>query len=287
MPVVPGTKVQVDCFSFGHPPTQTELKKREKQQPPLYYPKLGGTLRLASVNAGNSGSLYVGGDGVNLAFAKHLNPPLQHVDDFANRHIKLLAKADKAGSAQWEAYSSTDPCAFSYVNPSRVNQIAGSNEGVCFVDVFDISNAVLCPDSNAMNVAMLYVAPPQDETYLKEASQDHAAATASFIAAIQALAVNIIKTISAYNALAAQQKQPVIQALRNTLYSSGIYNQTLNVPRPLIARTIFAGFTAELNNDQHSGLEELQFPVGSNVLQDDLFLAVQQDLAAPSKGSAA
>lgn len=277
MPDVPGTSVRVNCFSFGHTPTQEELDRGDKQQPPLYYAFGEGKSNLASVDAGNSGGLWLGGGGVNLGFEITLTKTQKKVADYGKRHLSLLAQADQGG-ATWESYAATDPCAFSWVNPARINRIAGSNEGVCFVDVFDPNNSKLCPSHNPLNVAMLYVAPPEDKTYLA-GGHDRAAATKEFMAAIQATAVNIVKTISGYNAIAAQHKLPVIEVLRNTLFSSGIYNSKLNVDRGEIARAIFAGFTAELQNDPNSGLVELQFPVGNGeAYQDDLFVAVKKDL---------
>jgi len=297
MSVVPGTKVQVNCFSFGGPPTQEESAGKKKQQPHLYYSAREGKLNLASVNAGNSRSLDVGGGGINSAFEVVLSKT-QTTSGYWDRHMKLLAKADAAGSPQWESYSTTDPCAFSYVDPTRIGSFANWYGGVCFVDVFDPNNAKLCPDYNLLNIAMVYVAPPDGANYLTN-KQDVAVAKANFLIAIEATAAGIVKTVSAYNALATRQKLPVIQALRNCLFSSGIYDPKVLInpgdskPKSLvdpseIALTIFKGFTAALQKDPDTGLEELQFPVGNGkIYQDDLFLAVQQDLAQASKGSAA
>ena len=278
MSEIPGTKVEVNCFSFGGPPTKDQRSGTKKQQPPLYYAQGEGTLPLASVNAGNSGSLGLGGGGVNLGFQDHLSQTFHHLADFETRHKKLLDKADNGGEP-WEHYSTADPCAFSFVNPGRIGKFPGWYAGVCFVDVFDTSNPDLCPDSNPLNVAMLYAAPPEDDYYGTDSDDD--AAKTQFLAAIETMAVKIIQTVSAYNALAEQKKLPSIKALRNTLYSSGIYNQNLQLDRSEIARAIFRGMSAELKKDPNSGLEELQFPVGNGERwQDDLFAAVKKDLAS-------
>ena len=271
MPVVPGTKVQVSFYTFTG------------SLPPLYYPANQGKLTVASVNAGNSDTLCVGLGGVNLGFLKKLGATQKRVnlspqqscaqgnyDDYQDRHVTLLKQADGGGSA-FNSYSNPDPCAFSYVNPARLGASTGW-EGVCFVDVFDPK---LCPEGNPLNSAMLYAAPPFDGNYTTKAA---------FLNAIQALALNIIKAIAGYNAVAAQNKQPVIEALQNTLYSSGLYNRILKVSQDEIARAIFAGFTAELANHPNSGLVELQFPVGDPLAtppQDRLFAAIQDDLTAP------
>jgi len=56
MLVVPGTKVQVSFYSFT------------ESLPPLFYSPKEGTLKLASINAGNSDTLCVGLGGVNKGF---------------------------------------------------------------------------------------------------------------------------------------------------------------------------------------------------------------------------
>ena len=262
---VPGTAIHVRFDSFT------------PQYPPLYDGATAkSTLNLASVNAGQSNTLLVGAGGVNQQFLADLSPPQKNanlsttgagnVDDYQDRHKKLLAKA-VAGGAPWEAYANTDPCAFSYVCPAQVNTAAGYFEGVCFVDVFD---ATLCPGGNPKNFAMLYVAPPYGP---------HFATPALFLAAIEATAVNIVRAIAGYNAIAAAQNLPILEALRNTLYSSTRYNQNPPVPLADIGRAMFAGFASELANQPHCGLVELQFPVGDgSALQGDQFAALATEL---------
>jgi hypothetical protein len=191
--LIPGTNVDASFFTFA------------KSLPPLYYGANEGSLILASVNAGNSDGLCVGLRGVNGGFPTELttNAKQQNVnlngcgttvtkDDYHFRHLKLLAKAGKNGAAV-ETYSATDPSAFCYVNSRRVgSNVTNWYEGVCFVDVFD---AGLRPWANRNNACMLYVAPPYGGHYSSDAA---------FLAAIQATAVNIIKTLAGYNAIAAQ-----------------------------------------------------------------------------------
>jgi hypothetical protein len=278
MTVVPGTTVEVVFQNFTG------------SFPDLYYGAQGGKLNLASVNAGNSnsGGLCVGLRGVNGGFLRLLSATQKRAnltprspgqkqgelpdscqaghDDYQDRHLKLLTQADGGGQA-WESYSNTDPCAFSLVNSQRISKAAGFEEGVCFVDVFDTK---LCPHGNVKNFAMLYAAPPYDGNYTSKAA---------FLVAIEEMAQQIIRTVSQYNALAQQQQLPEIEALRNTLYSSGFYNSHLKASQEEIARAIFKGFTSQLNLDTNTGLVELQFPVGDVANhQDALFAAVQQDL---------
>lgn len=275
MLLVPGTKVTASFFTFGSTPPPGP--NDPPQHPLIYYGSGEGKLAMASINAGNSQTLEVGLGGVNKQFRLDLIGAGQKnvnsgSDNYQTRHKKLLAKAGSGGSAS-ESYQTDDPCVFSYVQASLVNNKAGWYEGICFVDIFSTK---LCPAGNPLNAAMVYAAPPNGDNYANEAD---------FLAAIQAIAVNIIKALAGYNAIAQQQKLPVIQALRNTLFSSGIYNrsQPNTVDPDKIARAILAGFQSELQA-QDAGLVELQFPVGRGA-QDLLFGPVQDDLTqAPAPG---
>lgn len=66
MPAVLGTKVTASFFTFGSTPPPGP--NDPQQHPPIYYGSSEGTLTLASVNAGNSKGLDVGGGGVNHQF---------------------------------------------------------------------------------------------------------------------------------------------------------------------------------------------------------------------------
>jgi hypothetical protein len=254
MTAVPGTKVKVAFYTFAPP------------YPLLYDPTSAVKLVMASINAGESQGLGVGGGGVNKQFSLDLKSAGQTnissgKDDYADRHLKLLAKAASTGTA-YEAYQTPDPSAFSHVEASQVKQVNGYYEGVCFVDVF---SPKLCPAANPLNAAMVYAAPPYGDNYSDETA---------FLAAVQATAVTIMKAIAGYNAIAPANNQPPIQAVRNTLYSSSIYNMSPpnEVSHDKIARAIFAGFQSELQVED-GGLMELQFPVS-----DPLFWAIQDDL---------
>src|SRR6185437_2735906 len=111
----------------------------------------------------------------------------------------------------------------------------------------------------------------------------HYPVEADFLAAIEAMAVTIIKTVAAYNAEAAKQKLPAIEVLRNTLFSSAIYNPN-GVSKDKIARAIFAGMASGLNVDT-GGIVDLQFPVSDDKSQSSYpgFAAVRDDLANAKK----
>lgn len=245
---VPGTQVQV---TFLPPPPQ------------LYYPAQETGLTLASVNAGNSDGLWVGGGGLNKAFGELLSADDtgQHTAQYGPLHKALIAKADASGEV-FDSYPAGNPVSFCYARTIKVTSAAGWYDGVCFLDVF---GSAVVPHGNVKNAAMLYVAPPKDTNY---ADAD------AFLKAIGETAEHIVATVAAYNTnVAAQHQLPAIEALRMCLYSSGIYNRKLNVSRHRIARAIYAGLCTALQQGD-SGLQEIQLPVPA----DPVFAAVQADL---------
>lgn len=263
MPQILGTQVAVEFVSFPG------------RYPDLYYAAGEGVHNLASVNAGNSDGLCVGLAGVNGGFKHDLTVAGQKRvdlggapnDDYQDRHQRLLAKAlaDPSRSAT-ESYSAIDPSLFSYVYAAPVTQKSGWHDGVCFVDIFDPS---LRPSGNAKNAGMLYVAPPYDGNYADQTA---------FLQAIETTAHNIVRTVAGYNAVAAAQKLPPIEALRLTLFSSNIYNQKYSVPAADIAHAIWRGLLAGIHAFPASGLLELQLPAGSGS-QEVLFGVLQGDPA--------
>src|SRR5947209_7040485 len=105
---LPETKIRLTFLDVpAHKPNTP------KAYPPLYYGSTGGSGPLASVNAGNSEDLYVGGDGVNGGFKKALQA--QKCDLYQARHQELFNKQTAAGAAAFETYSDEDPMKFSFV----------------------------------------------------------------------------------------------------------------------------------------------------------------------------
>jgi hypothetical protein len=225
---------------------------------PVYYGRGEGSLALASVNAGNSQDLYVGGGGINGGFAKLLSRT-QKTGGYQARHQALVDDAAKTGEA-FMRYDDDDPTEFSYVYASKISDVAGWYEGICFVDVFSTSHR---PAGNPHNSAMLYAAPPHGHNHPKEAD---------FLDAVGQTGRNIATTVARYNAIAPQQNVPGIEALRLCLYSSGIYNQ-YKVSLDKIALAIFDGVSAGLAAES-SGLKELQMPYSDDP-DDPLFSAVK------------
>lgn len=225
---------------------------------PIFYGPSEGTLRLASLNAGNSEGLYVGGGGINGGFG-HVLSRTQTIGLYAARHQELLGDAAESGKAT-KRYADDDPTAFSCVYAAKVTEKDGTHEGVAFVDVFAPGR---CPAENARNAAMLYVAPPYGGHYADDAA---------FLDAIRRTGKNIATAIARYNAIAPAERLPAIEALRLCLYSSVIYNPG-GVPLERIARAIFDGVSRRLAAEA-SGLRELQLPVSADS-SDPLFTAVK------------
>lgn len=229
------------------------IEKPRGGHAPIFYGADEGSLTLASVNAGNSESLYVGGGGINGGFARLLRST-QSTDGYGPRH-KALIEAAKDGET-FERYEDDDPTAFSFALVSRID---GSYEGVCFLDVFAPGR---CPAGNLKNAAMLYAAPPNGMNHPDETE---------FLAAVGKTGQNVATAVTRYNAMAPGEDLPVIEALRLCLYSSGIYNRH-GVSADRIALAIFDGVASSLSAD--SGLKELQMPVSDDP-GDPLFAAVQ------------
>src|ERR1035438_5537373 len=100
MSTVPNTKI-----------TATFIDKQPLHDTPLFYGNSGGSAPMASLNAGNSQQLYLGGAGINLGFENALKG-LQNCALYQTRHQALLAAYQKTGTAT-ETYQAEDPTKFS------------------------------------------------------------------------------------------------------------------------------------------------------------------------------
>jgi len=242
------------------------IEKPAGKHAPIYYDSGEGTFVLASVNAGNSQALFVGGGGINAGFG-HALSPTQNIVDYAARHIALANDAAQSGDA-FKRYDDDNPDALSYVYAAKIIDKPGWFEGVSFVDVFAPSR---CPHGNPKNAAMLYAAPPHGDNHPKEAD---------FLDAIAKTGRNIVKCVAGYNALAPKQNAPVVEAMRLCLYSSVIYNPNA-VPLDQIALAVFDGVSGELAAQPSSGIKELQMPwaaKGDDKSDGPLFRAVKEKL---------
>lgn len=218
--------------------------------PPLFYSSDPGTGGMATVNAGNSDALYVGGGGINGGFAKEL-AGLQ-LGAYETRHKALVVKALNGGNPI-EAYPDGDPMAFSLVyQEAPTARLAGGYDGICFVDVFSPLHR---PNGVAANTAMLYIAPPYGPRYFN---------AEAFLNAIRQTACNITTTVGRYRKLVDTYSLPNILTLRLCLFSSGLYNTPHNLHPSDIAQQIYGGLCSVLVEDD-CGLAEVQLPVGGSL----------------------
>lgn len=226
--------------------------------PRLYYGGGEDGLALASMNAGNSPFLFVGGGGINSGFAHALRP--QKTDDYEMLH-KALADAAPKDGFDTRTYDPADPMAASTICNKRVTSVS-DHTGIAFVDAFADE---LCPHGNTANRAMLYVAPP-DGGYFPD--------DVSFLAAVTEIGTHAIEAVAAHNRWAGDNAAPRIAAIRLCMYSSGIYRRA-GVSLDRVALAIFAGIETGLQADA-DGLDEVQMPVSSG--DNPYFDAVRQKL---------
>ena len=215
---------------------------------PIFYGHSEGSAAMGSVNAGNSDQLFVGGSGMNGAFADTLQDT-QSIGLYQARHQALFGQAVGGGSAE-ETYSAVDPTQYSLVHPKLVTSSANVYDGAVFMDVFGDG---LEPHGNAHNAAMVYVAPPYGPRY----DSDEA-----FLKAIGETASHVAECVQAYNAKADQAGSDLtpLRVVRLGLYSSKIYNRKPAVSLDLIAMAIYDGLLSVLSKDD-AGLTGLEFPV--------------------------
>ena len=226
--------------------TANFLNNQSGSNSPLYYKSSEFELSLASTDAGNSDSLYVGGGGINGAFGKALSNQITSL--YEHRHLALV---EKCGSklTDFEKYSDDDPMMLSLIFNNRVKG-DDSYEGIVFVDIFADQ---YCPNGNEQNIAMLYVAPPYGPNYENEED---------FIVAISETAKNISNALISYNEMVKSHTDlSIIEAIRLCTYSSGIYNRSPKVGVDIISTSIFDSLVAVLKATE-SGLKEIQLPNG-------------------------
>ena len=203
---------------------------------PIMYDAPGSGAAMASVNAGNSEDLYVGGGGINGGFARALAG--QDLDAYETRHKALVAQVRRGGKAH-VAYEDQNPTIFSLLNAERpLTDQTQSHDGMCFVDMFGPG---LQPNGVSENAGMIYVASPFGGNF---------ATKELFLDAISTLAETIALTVGTYNALQKPESIPDLEVVRLCLYGSGIYN-THGAPAPDIARAILQGLARGLSS--HAG----------------------------------
>ncbi|WP_136442964.1 hypothetical protein [Pacificoceanicola onchidii] len=232
--------------------------------PPLYYGAGEGSVAIASMNAGNSQGLYVGGDGINKGFRHALSK--QKTDLYASEHT-AMAGAAAPGAIVTKTYTPEDPCACMTLCNKRLPGTSGYT-GLAFADVF---SDALCPHGNTMNRGMSYVAPPYGGDYTRDAD---------FLDAIRELGGTAVEAVHGYNLWAKANSAPEIGGLRLCMYSSSIYNPK-GVPQNDIAMAIYGGVRAGIIATGAS-LSEVQMPVASSgpTAHKPYFAAVKASLTS-------
>jgi hypothetical protein len=176
---------------------------------PLVYGSSETGPRLGSVNAGNSYSYYVRGNGINQAFALLL--PQNKA--YQNLHT-LLYNASSPGLSVESNFPTGSPLQFMLLNKAQSGTHGfSSGEGSVFVDIFSSAGQ---PHNNADNYAMVYVCPPDGRQGYTTKTQ--------FLTAVELTATNAIEAVQAYNTQYAKGAGlQTVQTVRFCLFSSSIY----------------------------------------------------------------
>lgn len=249
MPKIPGTEVnavfQVVAGKYA----------------PLFYGSGESGVAIGAMNAGDSGGLYVGGGTLNRAFKGVLVTAGQATGRYAQRHLALAQSVD-AGAIHVEDYSDDDPARTIAICNKPVGPVS-DHTGLAFLDVFADG---FCPKGNPANRAMSYVAPPRGSAY----GTDEA-----FLKDVATTGIHAVEAAVAYNAWAADNGRPQVEALRLCTFSAGAYRRE-GMSVDDVALAIFSGIEAGLQADA-TGLTEIQMPVGDST-SDPLFTAVKARL---------
>lgn len=230
--------------------------------PNLYYQHGECGPALASMNAGNSGALYLGGGGINAAFAAALAG--HNSTAYADRHQALVAQAGE-GRDLFTHYSNTDlPLLATYLCGTKITD-ADDYTGIAFANVFTERGS---PNQNSANRAMLYVAPPDGRHYRN---------AEVFLADVSTTATHAVASLHGYNDAADKTDLglPIIEALRLCVYSSGIYRMS-GVTADQVAVAIYHGVITALQQPNNR-LRELQMPVSDDA-QTPYFAAIKRQL---------
>lgn len=205
---IPGTTVAAELLQPVPPSTFVSLF--------LGATETGNGNYSGSVNAGtsNAGSVFaVGLGGINGAFASSLGKAGQNTDAYQGIHDNLFHQAGSGLQAFSSNYTATDPVCFSLLQKPDPSFNLPGYDGIVFIDIF---NPAQLPAGNSLNSAMLYVVPPASSNYPD---------IPSFLAAVKATNITLIKALAAYNsghAGAGTNLQP-IGNIRMCLFSGGIY----------------------------------------------------------------
>lgn len=213
---------------------------------------------LASVNAGNSPGLWIGGAGINAAFGVALGGAASQF--IGQQHLKLIQQVP--ATAPYVATEvASDPSGFLVFSLARLvprSCYTQPNDGAIFIDVLG-PNAPPAQD-NPSNAAMAYVCPPQGNL---------GATDAGFLDAVAATAQDLVDTLRYYNTALAdttpaglQAALPVLARLRMCMFSAGIYRQR-GVSAEDVAEAIGQGMLKGLATGGPTGLTMIDIPGGT------------------------
>ena len=251
MATLPGTKI-----------TAKFMPVADGSFPALYYGAGETGPSLASMNAGNSPMLFVGGGGVNMGFGNVLAAAGQAIGAYQSIQRHMADTAPVNGHL-CQTFEDVNPIAAATVWNARVSG-AKDYTGIAILDAFDDS---LCPKGNSANRGMLYLAPPNGGDYSDKEK---------FLSDIAHTGTSAVKAVAAHNRWAEANAGNSIEAIRLCLYSSSIYVMD-GVSKDDIAMAIYQGVLAAAQADE-TGLTEVQFPVGASAA-DPYFRSVQTFLS--------
>ena len=173
---------------------------------------------LGSVNAGtsNSGSVFkVGLGGINGGFKAALLKAGQKTDEYQQIHQDLYDAAGKAQTSYKSEFTANNPVRFSLMLKPDPSYNLPYYDGIVFIDAFNMTQL---PHQNFLNQSMIYLVPPDYSNYADDAS---------FLVAIEASCITIVKALDMYNTSYAYSGNAsgldTIENIRMCLFSGGIY----------------------------------------------------------------
>eukprot|EP00923_Selenidium_pygospionis_P048763 GHVN01083793.1.p2 GENE.GHVN01083793.1~~GHVN01083793.1.p2 ORF type:complete len:386 (+),score=78.44 GHVN01083793.1:3922-5079(+) len=230
----------------------------------------------ASLNAG-SGTLSVGGDGINGAFAKILGDQQHDVPKYEEVHKKLLAKAIQASKDATEKdrtmlVESDEPhpdLKASYCRVCPKLKSGDGSTGAVFVDIFNDTKR----PHMANNYAMIMVVAPNGSDY---------SSPEGFLSAVEETGVNLMTTFCDFNGMVKRSKSSApltlkrINVVRVCLFSGGEHKHK-DATKSQVAHSILSG----LSKGYHYGPSpRLNFAYDG----DDVFKQVWVDMTGLPAG---
>lgn len=193
-----------------------------------------------SLNAGDA-SLYVGGEGINRAFAEMLSSSGQTVDKYESLFKELLTKAvkengektdDEVKASFMENIEKAYPDVKLALCRIRTNMKKGNDysTGAVFIVTFKKH----FPHKKEKNMGMVYVVGPRGKSY---------SSASAFLEAVQETAENVMTALCDYNGFVKREEVRQhyrMNVCRICLFSGGIYKHS-GVSKLDLAKAILNG----------------------------------------------